>query len=61
MSNRKDRDLLGYTLSHPHCHTTIIGTCNLAHLAENLAAARRGPLPLELVSEITARVAKILG
>ena len=53
--------ILRYTLSHPHCQTTIIGTCNLAHLAENLAAARRGPLPPELVSQITARVAKILG
>ncbi len=52
--------ILRYTLSHPHCHTAIIGTCNLAHLAENLAAARRGPLPLELVSETTTRVARFL-
>ena len=52
--------ILRYTLAHPDCQTTIIGTCHLAHLAENLAAARRGPLPLELVSEITARVAKTL-
>lgn len=53
--------ILRYTLSHPHCHTTIVGTCNLAHLAENLAAARRGPLPANLHAEITARVAKTLG
>ena len=50
--------ILRYTLSHPHCHTTIVGTCNPAHLAENLAAAERGPLPPELVDEITARVAR---
>ncbi len=31
--------ILRYTLSHPHCHTTIVGTCNPGHLAENLAAA----------------------
>lgn len=53
--------ILRYTLSHPHCHTTIVGTCNLDHLAENLAAASRGPLPMSLASEIAARVAKILG
>ena len=47
-----------YTLSYPHCHTTITGTCNLAHLAENLEAAARGPLPVKLIPEITARVAK---
>ena len=52
--------ILRYTLSHLHCHTTIVGTCNFAHLAENLKAAARGPLPVELVSEITARVAKVM-
>ena len=52
--------ILRDTLSHPHCQTAIIGTCNLDHLAENVAAARRGPLPAELSSEITARVAKII-
>ena len=52
--------ILRYTLSHPHCHTAIIGTCNLDHLAENVAAANRGPLQTELHDEITARVATIL-
>lgn len=49
--------ILRYTLSHPHCHTTIVGTCNLDHLAENVAAAARGPLPETLVEEIRSRVA----
>jgi aryl-alcohol dehydrogenase-like predicted oxidoreductase len=49
--------ILRYTLSHPDCHTTIVGTCNSTHLAENVAAAERGPLPLELYQDITARIA----
>jgi aryl-alcohol dehydrogenase-like predicted oxidoreductase len=49
--------ILRYTLSHPHCHTTIVGTCNPEHLAENLAAAQRGPLPPDLYQEIRSRVA----
>ncbi len=31
--------ILQRTLAHPHCHTTIVGTCNPDHLAENIAAA----------------------
>lgn len=52
--------ILRYTLSHPHCHTTIVGTCNPTHLAENVAAANRGTLPAELYAAITARVAAVL-
>ena len=52
--------ILRYTLSHPHCHTTIVGTCNPIHLAENLAAAEKGPLPAELYHEVTTRVAAVL-
>ncbi|MAV37925.1 MAG: aldo/keto reductase [Planctomycetaceae bacterium] len=50
--------ILRYTLSHPHCDTTIVGTCNALHLAENLAAAARGPLPPELYQQITSRIAR---
>src|SRR5262249_13681554 len=28
--------ILRYTLSHPDCHTTIVGTCNPDHFQENL-------------------------
>lgn len=49
--------ILRYTLAHPHCHTTIIGTCDLAHLADNIAAATSGPLPSELCAEIRSRIA----
>jgi len=51
--------ILRYTLTHPHCHTTIVGTANPAHLAENVAAAAKGPLPVDLYAEITARVAAL--
>ena len=53
--------ILRYTLSHPHCHTTIVGTCNPEHLAENVAAADRGPLPPELIQEVRSRVAALDG
>jgi aryl-alcohol dehydrogenase-like predicted oxidoreductase len=40
--------MLRFTLSHPDMHTTIVGTSNPEHLAANLAAAARGPLPPEV-------------
>lgn len=52
--------ILRYTLSHPDCHTTIVGTCNHEHLAENLAAAARGPLPRDLYDQVTSRVRQAL-
>lgn len=48
--------ILRYSLSHPHCHTTIVGTCNPQHLRENVAAAAKGPLPQELYEEVSRRV-----
>ena len=50
--------ILRYTLSHPDMHTTIVGTANLAHLASNLAAARKGPLPAEVYAEARRRLAQ---
>jgi aryl-alcohol dehydrogenase-like predicted oxidoreductase len=55
-----DELILRYTLSHPHCHTTIVGTLNPDHLAKNLQAANRGPLPADLCAEIRRRVASAL-
>ena len=51
--------ILRYTLAHPHCHTTIVGTCNPAHLAANLAAVAAGPLPADLYEQVTSRVAAV--
>jgi aryl-alcohol dehydrogenase-like predicted oxidoreductase len=48
--------LLRFTLSQSFCHTAIIGTASHAHLAENVAAAEKGPLPQHLLAEILRRV-----
>ena len=51
--------ILRYTLGHPHCATTIVGTCNPAHLAENLDAVAKGPLPHDLFEQVSYRVAAL--
>ncbi len=48
--------LLRFTLSHPDMHTTIVGTSRAAHLAENVAAARKGPLPSDVYEEACRRL-----
>ncbi|MHC4984877.1 MAG: aldo/keto reductase [Planctomycetota bacterium] len=52
--------ILRHTLTHPNCHTTIVGTFDLAHLAANVDAAARGPLPDDLYHEVRRRVADAL-
>lgn len=51
--------ILRFTLSHPHCDTTIVGTCNEDHLIENIAAANKGPLSADLIEETQRRVAAL--
>jgi aryl-alcohol dehydrogenase-like predicted oxidoreductase len=48
--------MLRFTLSHPGMTTTIVGTANPAHLADNVAAAKQGPLPADQVSEAKRRL-----
>ena len=48
--------ILRYTLSHPHCDTVIVGTCNAEHLIENVASAARGGLPPDLLEQVRMRV-----
>jgi aryl-alcohol dehydrogenase-like predicted oxidoreductase len=48
--------MLRFTLSHPDMTTTIVGTLNPAHLADNLAAARKGPLPADQYGEAKRRL-----
>jgi aryl-alcohol dehydrogenase-like predicted oxidoreductase len=49
--------MLRFTLSHPDMHTTIVGTANPAHLAANVAAAEKGPLPSDVYEAAKARLA----
>lgn len=51
--------LLRFTLSHPHCHTTIVGTLRPEHLNENVATAKRGPLPAGVYEEAKRRLANV--
>lgn len=48
--------LLRYTISHPDMDTTIVGTMNPQHLAENLKAAAAGPLPGNVYEEAKRRL-----
>jgi len=50
--------VLRHTLSHPQCHTTIVGTLNREHLRGNLEAAAKGALSAELYAEVRRRVAE---
>lgn len=48
--------MLRHTLTHPDIHTIIVGTANLDHLRENVAAVLRGPLPDDVYTEINRRL-----
>lgn len=48
--------LLRLTLSHPYCHTTIVGTLNPAHLEDNIAIAAKGGLPADVYAEAKKRL-----
>ena len=50
--------LLRFTISHPHMHTTIVGTINLKHLHENVAAARKGSLPASVYEDAKRRLSE---
>jgi aryl-alcohol dehydrogenase-like predicted oxidoreductase len=49
---------LRFTLSHPGLHTTIVGTRNREHLRENIRAARKGPLPPEVLAQAKRRLSE---
>ena len=48
--------MLRYTITTPHVDTTIVGTLNLAHLAINVSAAQKGPLPEPVYREAQRRL-----
>jgi aryl-alcohol dehydrogenase-like predicted oxidoreductase len=51
--------LLRYTLSHPHAHTTIVGTLYPNHHQENVEAAQKGALSTEVYEEAKRRLDKV--
>jgi aryl-alcohol dehydrogenase-like predicted oxidoreductase len=48
--------MVRFAIAEPVLDTTIIGTKNLDHLRDNVAAARKGPLPGDLVTEAKRRL-----
>ncbi|MBV8054665.1 MAG: aldo/keto reductase [Deltaproteobacteria bacterium] len=48
--------MLRFTLSDPHLDTTIVGTKDVGHLHDNIAAALKGPLPENVVQEAKRRL-----
>ncbi|QMV45225.1 aldo/keto reductase [Cohnella cholangitidis] len=48
--------LLRFTLSHPRMSTTIVGTINPNHLAENVRYAQKGSLSTEVYAEAKRRL-----
>ena len=48
--------VLRFTITSPHVHTTIVGTRNPQHLAENLKAVEVGPLSEDVFEQVKRRV-----
>ncbi len=48
--------MVRFAIAEPALDTTIVGTKNLDHLRENVAAAQKGPLPAYLVAEAKRRL-----
>ena len=50
--------MLRFTIGNPDMSTTIVGTANPAHVADNARAAARGQLPPDVYAEACRRFAK---
>ncbi|MAE39559.1 MAG: aldo/keto reductase [Psychrobacter sp.] len=51
--------VLRFTLTHPACHTTIVGTADLNHLRANVATIKAGPLPPDVYELAKGRLTQI--
>jgi len=51
--------LLRFTLSHPHCHTTIVGTLRTEHLRENIESTQKGPLSPDIYEDAKRRLDRV--
>jgi aryl-alcohol dehydrogenase-like predicted oxidoreductase len=52
--------ILRFTISNPDLDTAIVGTSNLDHLRDNIAAAEKGPLPDSLLEEVRKRLDRLV-
>lgn len=52
--------LLRFSMSHPGISTTLVGTANVGHWEENVAAARLGPLQQDVYAEVNKRLDEAL-
>ena len=50
--------VMRFTATHPDASTNIVGTLNADHLAANLQAVARGPLPTDVYAEAKRRLAE---
>ena len=50
---------LRWLLCDSNVHTAIVGTTNIDHFNDNLAAVERGRLPDEMLSEIRSRFEQV--
>ena len=50
---------LRFTLSHPACHTTIVGSSDIDHIRSNIASAMKGPLSSDIYACAKERMAQM--
>lgn len=55
----RDAFLIRFALSLPGVSTGIVGSKNLAHIGENIAAAEEGPLPADVYAEAAHLLAEV--
>ena len=54
--NSRMEFMLRFAIALPSLDTAIVGTKSIDHLRENIAAAVKGPLPAEIVTEAKRRL-----
>ncbi len=59
-SGTRTEFMIRYILSKPVVDSTILGTVSPEHMADNIAAARKGPLPEDVYTEAQRRLAKAM-
>jgi aryl-alcohol dehydrogenase-like predicted oxidoreductase len=55
----RDALLIRFALGHPGVSTGIVGSKNVTHIRENIAAAEQGPLPADVYAEAVRRLTKV--